>query len=135
MNPDAEALVAAAITARKLAYAPYSRFAVGAALQTTDGRVFTGTNVENRSYGLTVCAERAAVFAAVSAGFRSFRRLAVAADTPRPVRPCGACRQVLAEFAQDLEIIMANAKGETAVASLADLLPDPFTDGGAEETP
>lgn len=118
-------LRAAAEAARAQAYCPYSRFAVGAALEADDGRVFTGCNVENASYGLTMCAERAAVLAAVSAGARRFRRLVVVADGTSPVSPCGACRQVLAEFGRDV-IIDTYGSGGTRQWRLAQLLPEAF---------
>ncbi len=116
-------LVTAARTAREQAYAPYSRFAVGAALRTKSGRVFCGCNVENISFGLTICAERNAVFAAVAAGEREFDAIAVVADSKQPVTPCGACRQVLAEFGLDLEVCSANLEGETFTSTLRELLP------------
>ncbi|WP_455655567.1 cytidine deaminase [Phascolarctobacterium sp.] len=118
-------LLAAALAARENAYAPYSKFKVGAAVETADGHIFTGCNVENASYGLTCCAERNAVFAAVGSGARSFKALCVAADTEEPVAPCGACRQVLAEFPFE-KIILANCKGLTKVMTVAELLPYGF---------
>ena len=122
-------LLARAARARRAAYAPYSRFAVGAALLARDGRVFTGCNVENASYGLTVCAERVAVLKAVSEGVRDFTALAVAG--PRPaVTPCGACRQMLAEFAPDLRIYWRGAGGRVVGRSLRRLLPEAFGIGG-----
>ncbi len=118
-----EELLAAAKAARASAYAPYSKFAVGAALLTAEGEVFTGCNVENLSFGLTVCAERNAVFAAVNAGRRSFLRIAVCADSKEPVAPCGACRQVLAEFAPDVEVISITLTGDEYRARMSELLP------------
>lgn len=113
----------AAKSARERAYAPYSKFAVGAALLTAEGEVFTGCNVENLSFGLTICAERSAVFAAISSGRRAFVRIAICADSKEPVTPCGACRQVLAEFAPDIEVITANLGGEEYRARMSELLP------------
>ena len=121
MNSDD--LLTRAIQARTLAYAPYSRFAVGAALETRSGKVFTGCNVENLSFGLTCCAERNAVFAAVAAGEREFSRIVIVADSQEPVAPCGACRQVLAEFAEDLEVRSVNLQGVEYSANLRELLP------------
>ena len=121
MNPDD--LLALAINARAAAYAKYSKFAVGAALETRSGKVFTGCNVENLSYGLTICAERNAVFAAVAAGEREFARIVIVANSREPVTPCGACRQVLAEFADDLEVRSVNLQGDEYCANLRDLLP------------
>jgi cytidine deaminase len=125
MATDKE-LLDAARAARLNAFAPFSHFQVGAALETTDGRIVTGCNVENATYGLTVCAERVAVFKAISEGLRPFRRVAVVADTVAPTPPCGACRQVLWEFGGDLEIILANLTTETGRFQLKDLLPHPF---------
>lgn len=120
------ALVARAREVQAQAYAPYSRFRVGAALESEDGRVFVGCNVESASYGLTICAERMALGAAVAAGARRFRRLAVATDADPPAAPCGACRQLLAEFGLDLDVIAAGPAGERRW-TLAALLPDAFT--------
>ena len=121
-----DALVAAARDARRHAVAPFSGFAVGAALETEDGTIVTGCNVENATYGLTICAERVAVFKAVSDGHRRFRRLAVVADTDAPTPPCGACRQIVWEFAGDIEVVLANLARETARHQMHDLLPVPF---------
>src|SRR4051812_4876200 len=115
-------LIAAARLARENAYAPYSRFAVGAALRAKSGRVFCGCNVENLSFGLTICAERNAVFAAVAAGEREFEAIAVVADSKEPVTPCGACRQVLAEFGLDLAVCSVNLEGATYESSIRELL-------------
>lgn len=112
----------------KLAYAPYSHFPVGAALECEDGTVFTGCNIENAAYGPSVCAERTAVFKAVSEGHRRFRRIAIAADTDSFCPPCGVCRQVLSEFdpALQMEVILVNRQGETRTLTLQDLLPYSF---------
>lgn len=122
---DAKELMKIARKARQNAYAPYSRFAVGAALLAESGRVYTGCNIENASYGLTCCAERNAIFAAVGAGERRFKMLAVAADSPEPVAPCGACRQVIAEFGIPL-VVMGNLKAETKTMTAEELLPYGF---------
>jgi cytidine deaminase len=119
-------LVAAARRARRHARATYSNFKVGAALETLDGTIITGCNIENATYGLTVCAERVAMFKALSEGHKKFRRVAVVADTEAPTPPCGACRQILWEFAGDLEVILANLRRETGRHRLKDLLPLPF---------
>ena len=121
-----EALRRAALVARERAYAPYSGFAVGAALAAADGRIFTGCNVENSSYGLALCAERGAVSVAVAAGARVFTALYVVADSPLPVAPCGACRQVIAEFQIPL-VVMANLAGEERRSSYDELLPYAFS--------
>ena len=120
-----DSLIAAARSAQAHAYAPYSRFRVGAALEGADGTVFTGCNVENASYGLTICAERAAICAAVSAGVKHFRRAVVVSDVDPPAAPCGACRQVLAEFGLDLPIEGVGAK-RTVSWHLSELLPAAF---------
>jgi len=119
-------LVTAAREARERARATFSGFKVGAALETTDGRVITGCNIENATYGLTLCAERVAVFKAVSEGLDSFRRVAVVADTENPTPPCGPCRQILWEFAGDIEVILANLREEKGRYRLSELLPLPF---------
>ena len=119
-------LVIAAREARERARATFSGFKVGAALETTDGRVITGCNIENATYGLTVCAERVAIFKAISDGFDSFRRIAVVADTEDPTPPCGPCRQILWEFAGDIEVILANLREEKGRYRLSALLPLPF---------
>ncbi len=120
------ALVDAARAVRKQAHAPFSKFQVGAALEADDGRIFTGCNVENATYGLTVCAERVAVFKAISEGARRFVSVAVVADTPIPTPPCGACRQILWEFCGDVELILANLNGSTERIQLSSLFPRPF---------
>jgi cytidine deaminase len=107
------------------AYAPYSRFQVGAVLVGKDGRTFAGCNVENISFGLTICAERNAVFAAVAAGCREFAKIIIVADTAVAAWPCGACRQVLAEFNPDLEVVLANFRGLSETFRLSELLPRP----------
>jgi cytidine deaminase len=119
-------LVAAARRAREFAVAPYSHFKVGAALLSASGTVYTGCNVENASYGLTVCAERVALLKALSEGERTFHRIAVVADTSAPTPPCGACRQLLWEYAGDVAVIMANLVEITALHQMRDLLPLPF---------
>jgi cytidine deaminase len=120
------ALLEAARAARLKAHAPFSHFLVGAALETADGKVITGCNVENATYGLTICAERVAVFKAISEGHRAFRRVAVVADTQEPTPPCGACRQILWEFGGDLEVILGNLQTEKGRYQLKDLLPLAF---------
>jgi cytidine deaminase len=117
-----QALIQTAITARQQAYAPYSSFQVGAALLAKDGRVFTGCNVENLSYGLTICAERNAIFSAVAAGVREFAAIAITADTREPISPCGACRQVMAEFG-DLKVLSATLDGKVFESTISELLP------------
>ena len=119
-------LVQAALGARQNAHAPFSHFQVGAALEDSAGRIYTGCNVENASYGLTLCAERVAVFKAISEGARQFRRVAVVADTGTLTPPCGACRQILWEFCGDAELVLANLHGKTETLRLKDLLPRPF---------
>jgi cytidine deaminase len=119
-------LVEAALRARQNAHAPYSGFQVGAAVEDGEGRIYTGCNIENATYGLTVCAERVAVFKGLSEGSRGFRRVAVAADTERLTPPCGACRQILWEFCGDAELILANLHGRTETLRLREIFPRPF---------
>lgn len=119
-------LIVAATRVRQSAVAPYSHFGVGAALEGIDGRIYTGCNIENSTYGLTICAERVAVFKALSEGAREFRRIAVVTDTERLAPPCGACRQILWEFAGDIELILANLNGKTEIIQLATIFPRPF---------
>jgi cytidine deaminase len=119
-------LIEASIEARNNAHAPYSHFQVGAALEGADGRVYLGCNVENATYGLSVCAERVAVFKAISEGARKFQRIAVSADTDVLTPPCGACRQILWEFCGDIEVTLTNLRGKTETLRLKDLFPRPF---------
>ncbi len=113
------------IDVAKRAYAPYSKFLVGAVLVGKDGRIFEGCNVENISFGLTICAERNAVFAAVAAGCRDFEKVVIAADTADPASPCGACRQVLAEFNPDMKVVLGTFAGMINSYQLSELLPHP----------
>ena len=121
-----DALLTAALAARGHAHAPLSGFAVGAAIEDGSGRVHTGCNIENISYGLTLCAERVAVFKALSEGARGFRRIAVAADSRKLAPPCGACRQILWEFCGDIEILLINLSGTVETLRLKNLFPRPF---------
>ena len=119
-------LVEAALAVRQYARAPFSNFKVGAALEDETGRIFTGCNIENATYGLTICAERVAVFKALSEDAQKFQRIAVAADTDVLTPPCGACRQILWEFCGDIELTLVNLKGKTEIFHLKDLFPRPF---------
>ncbi len=119
-------LISAAVQARDNAHAPFSKFKVGAAVQDDGGRIHTGCNVENATYGLTVCAERVAIFKAISEGARRFTRVAVVADTEKLTPPCGACRQILWEFCGDVEIVLANLTGKTETMRLGTLFPRAF---------
>ena len=121
-----EKLVAAARAARAHAIADFSQFKVGAALETDTGEIITGCNVENASYGLTICAERVAIFKALSEGKRAFTRIVVVADTADPTPPCGACRQIIWEFCGDIEVTLANMQKVTKTLQMKDLLPLPF---------
>lgn len=126
MIEEDKKLIEEAKRVRAFAYAPYSHFAVGAALRTKSGKVYNGCNIENSAFPMTMCAERIAVFRAVSAGERDFDTIAVIADSPSPTPPCGACRQVLAEFGVS-RVIMANVSGDTEEKTLDELLPGAFT--------
>jgi cytidine deaminase len=119
-------LIAAAKAARLRAHDAYSDFKVGAAVETADGRIFSGCNIENSTYGLTLCAERVAIFKAVSEGYRKLARIAVVTDTNELTPPCGACRQIIWEFCGDVEIILANLKGKTRSYRTSILFPKPF---------
>jgi cytidine deaminase len=123
---DQEALLSAARAARENSYAPHSRFRVGAAVRSASGRIFSGCNIESGSYGLGACAERVAVLKAVSEGERDLKAVAVVTDADTPTPPCGACRQILWEFCGDVEIVLANMKGDVEVHRLSSLLPRPF---------
>lgn len=132
---EEKALIQKAVQARELAYTPYSKFKVGAALLSTDGNVFTGNNIENAAYGVTNCAERTALFKAVSEGVRDFTSLVVVADTDRPVPPCGACRQVISELCEpEMEVILTNLKGDIQKTTVKDLLPGAFTPADLNKT-
>lgn len=123
-----EELMQEAIQIRKQAYVPYSKFPVGAAIETSDGKVYHGINIENAAYSMTNCAERTAIFKAVSEGERSFAALAVVADTEGPVSPCGACRQVMAEFcAPDMPVYLTNLNGKVEETTVSQLLPGAFS--------
>ncbi len=126
LSPAEQALVAAARQVRDKDYAPYSKFHVGGALETEDRTVFKGCNVENISYGATICAERNAVLQAVAAGHTKFKAIAVIADLPKPITPCGMCRQVLGEFGGETEVICANLAGDSMVKTVGQMLPDAF---------
>jgi len=124
---DIEQLIEEAKEARKQAYVPYSDFAVGAALLTENGKVYRGCNIENAAYSMTNCAERTALFKAVSEGEKSFKLLAVVADMDRPCSPCGACRQVISEFCPpDMKVVLTNLKGDLLETTVKELLPGAF---------
>ena len=126
MKNTPEKLIEAAVKVRGKAHAPYSNFKVGAALETKSGKIFTGCNVENASYGLTICAERVAIFKAISEGETEFTQIAVVADTPELTPPCGACRQIIWEFCGDVPVIFANLEGATETVQMKELLPRAF---------
>ena len=123
---NVDKLVSKAKEARGNSYSPYSHFRVGAALQTEDGRIYTGCNIESSSYGLTICAERVALYKALSSGDRSFQRMVIVSDAEDFCPPCGACRQVIWDFGKDLEIILVNKKGEQQRRNITDLYPHAF---------
>jgi cytidine deaminase len=126
LSEDSESLIEAAKRARAQSVAPFSNFQVGAAVKTADGKVYTGCNIESASYGLTVCAERVAIWKALSEGERQFTELAVVADTETLTPPCGTCRQIIWEFARGVTIVFANLNGESEEFQIADLLPRAF---------
>jgi cytidine deaminase len=121
-----EEVIQAALKARENAFAPYSNFKVGAALETAGGKIYSGCNVENSTYGLTVCAERVALWKAISEGERKFQRIVVASATERPATPCGACRQLLWEFCGDIEVLLVNPQGYRETHQMSSLFPRPF---------
>ena len=123
---EAEKIVAAARRARELSVAPFSNFHVGAAVETEEGKIYIGCNIESASYGLTVCAERVAIWKALSEGERRFLRLAIVADTETLTPPCGTCRQIIWEFCRDATVILANLRGLTETMHVRDLLPRAF---------
>jgi cytidine deaminase len=133
LTRDERSLVDLALEVRTRAYAPYSSFKVGAVLQTPTGKPFVGCNVENASYGATLCAERSALSAALAAGCRKFSLLVVAADSAQPITPCGICRQVLAEFEPDLDVILVNLQDQVARLTLSELHPMGFSKAALEE--
>lgn len=130
-----DALVQAAIAAREQAYAPYSKFKVGAAVETEDGTVYGGCNVENVTFGLTRCAEQVAIIKAVSEGHRRFKRIAVVTATDPPATPCGLCRQLMVEFALDLEIVLVNMSGRREHTTLSAIMPFAFRPADLPEAP
>lgn len=131
---DIEQLIEEAKEARKQAYVPYSKFAVGAALLTENGKVYRGCNIENAAYSMANCAERTVLFKAISEGEKNFKLLAVVADTNRPCSPCGACRQVISEFCPpDMKVILTNLKGDLLETTVKELLPGAFNAGDLHE--
>ncbi len=126
MEHSEKELITAAMAVRENAYAPFSEFKVGAALETEDGEIIVGSNVESASYGLTVCAERVAVWNAISQGKRKLTKIAVVADTEDLTPPCGVCRQIIWEFGGDIPVVLANLKGKTETVQMKDLLPRAF---------
>ncbi|HER23585.1 MAG TPA: cytidine deaminase [Candidatus Atribacteria bacterium] len=127
MKEEFKRLIREAEKARKRAYSPYSKFPVGAAVLCGDGKIFTGCNIENASFGLSLCAERTAIFKAISEGSTKFEAIAIIGDTVKPCSPCGSCRQVISEFSEDVYLIMANLRGEVKVKKINELLPEAFS--------
>ena len=126
MKKDSEKLIEIAKQAREKASAPFSNFKVGAVLLGKTGEIFTGCNIENASYGLTMCAERVAIFKAISEGARNFQKIVVVADTENLTPPCGACRQIIWEFCGDIEVVLANLQGKTETFQMKELFPRAF---------
>ncbi len=126
MNNEQTELIEAAKNVRERAYAPYSNFRVGAAVRTKEGKIYTGCNVESASYGLTVCAERVAIWKAVSEGEKNFTEIAVVADTKELTPPCGVCRQIIWEFCGDIPVVFANLKDDSEIVQMSELLPRAF---------
>ncbi|MBF7096854.1 cytidine deaminase [Alkalibacter sp. M17DMB] len=133
MNQDFKELIEVAQESKKNAYVPYSGFKVGAAVMTGDGKIYGGCNVENASYGATNCAERTAVFKAVSEGHTDIKAIAISGDTKEHLYPCGICRQVLIEFGDDIIIVLMNKNGEAKLTTIGKLLPNSFTNKDMEE--
>jgi cytidine deaminase len=126
MNDTEKELVEAAIAVREKAFAPYSNFKVGAAIRTKGGKIYTGCNIENATFSLTICAERTAIFKAISEGENEFVEIAVVADTEELTPPCGPCRQIIWEFCHDIPVIFANLKGKSEIVQMSELLPRAF---------
>lgn len=126
MNKEYDKLIEEAKKAREKAYTPYSKFKVGAAVLTSEGKIFSGCNIENASFSLSTCAERVAIFKAISEGANKLKAVAIIADTKRPCTPCGACRQVISEFGENIVLIMANLKGDIKISKIDKLLPNAF---------
>ena len=126
MGRTEQELIDAAAEVREHAYAPFSKFRVGAAVETADGKIYTGCNIESASYGLTVCAERVAIWKAVSEGVKDFKQIAVVVDTEELTPPCGVCRQIIWEFCHDIPVILANLKGDSEILQMSELLPRAF---------
>ena len=126
MENKGKELIEAAIEVREKAFAPYSKFKVGAAIRTKGGKIYTGCNIENATFSLTICAERTAIFKAISEGEREFTEIAVVADTDELTPPCGPCRQIIWEFCQDIPVIFANLKGKSEIVQMSELFPRAF---------